>query len=187
MAADRTLVPGDLVMRRVEDDDVGLRFEGQEWAWRQVVAEASARAALLEERRRPGPFHVGVLLENTPEYFFLLTAAALSGAVIVGVNPTRRGEELATDVRHTDCQFLITDTTQSHLVDGLDVGVDRERSFIADSPDYLAAVDDLAGAPPPERLPDPEDLFLLIFTSGSTGAPKAVRMSHGRAVEDVAR
>ena len=187
MAADRTLVPGDLVMRRVEDDDVGLRFEGQEWTWRQVVAEASARAALLEERRRPGPFHIGVLLENTPEYFFLLTAAALSGAVIVGVNPTRRGEELATDVRHTDCQFLITDTTQSHLVDGLDLGVDRERSFIADSPDHLAAVDDHAGAPPPERLPDPEDLFLLIFTSGSTGAPKAVRMSHGRAARSADR
>ena len=67
MAADRTLVPGDLVMRRVEDDDVGLRFEGRAWTWRQVVAEASARAALLEERRRPGPFHIGVLLENTPE------------------------------------------------------------------------------------------------------------------------
>ena len=104
------LVPGDLVMRRVEDDNVGLRFEGQEWTWRQVVAEARARAALLEERRGPGPFHVGVLLENTPEYVFLLTAAALSGAVIVGVNPTRRGEELATDIRHTDCQLFITDT-----------------------------------------------------------------------------
>ena len=27
----------------------------------------------------------------------------------------------------------------------------------------------------------PDDLFVLIFTSGSTGAPKAVRMTHGRA------
>ena len=32
----------------------------------------SGRAALLEQRRRPGPFHVGVLLENVPEYVFLL-------------------------------------------------------------------------------------------------------------------
>jgi fatty-acyl-CoA synthase len=29
--------------------------------------------------------------------------------------------------------------------------------------------------------PGPDDLFVLIFTSGSTGAPKAVKMTHGRA------
>ena len=31
--------------------------------------------------------------------------------------------------------------------------------------------------------PDPETLFALLFTSGSTGAPKAVRMTQGRAAD----
>ena len=70
---------------------------------------AARRAALLDERRRPGPFHVGVLLENMPEYVFLLGGAALAGAAVVGINPTRRGEELAGDIRHTDCQLVVTD------------------------------------------------------------------------------
>ena len=47
----------------------------------------------------PGPpagwaFHVGVLLDNTPDYLFALGAAAV-GATVVGLNPTRQGEHLA--------------------------------------------------------------------------------------------
>ena len=63
-------------------------------------------------RRRcagPGPFHIGVLLDNVPEYLFWLGAAALAGATVVGINPTRRGDELARDIRFTDCQLLVTD------------------------------------------------------------------------------
>ena len=59
--------------------------------------------------RRPGPFHVGVLLENVPEFVFLLMGAGLAGAAVVGINPTRRGAELARDINHTDCQLIVTD------------------------------------------------------------------------------
>ena len=34
---------------------------------------------MLAERRDDRPLHVGVLLENVPEYWFWLAAAALSG------------------------------------------------------------------------------------------------------------
>src|SRR6202008_1451070 len=64
------------------------------------------------------PFHVGVLLDNVPEFWMLLGAAALCGATIVGINPTRRGAELARDVRHTDCAFLITETGHLDLLEG---------------------------------------------------------------------
>ena len=79
----------ELVRLRADDDHRGLLFESDEWSWRQVVAESERRAALLEDLRRDGPFHVGILLENTAEYLFLLAGAALAGAVIVGINPTR--------------------------------------------------------------------------------------------------
>jgi acyl-CoA synthetase (AMP-forming)/AMP-acid ligase II len=102
----------ELVRQRAEDDRTGLVFESRTWTWRQVVHEAELRGALLTELRRPGPFHIGVLLENTDEYLFLLAGAALVGAVIVGINPTRRGDELAADIRVTDCQLVITDSTQ---------------------------------------------------------------------------
>src|SRR4051794_7481543 len=36
-----------LVRLRADDDGVGLLFEGRSWTWREVLAEASARAAWL--------------------------------------------------------------------------------------------------------------------------------------------
>ena len=43
--------------------------------------------------------------------------AALAGACIVGVNATRRGAELARDIDHTSCQFVVADATYADLVD----------------------------------------------------------------------
>ena len=165
----------ELVVARQEDDHTGLRFEDQSWTWREVVAAARRRAALLDTLRGDGPFHVGVLLENVPEFLFLLAGAALCGATVVGINPTRRGEELARDIRHTDCTVVLTDTEQSALLHGLDIGAP---TLLVDGPEYAAA---LADAPALDRpLPDEGDLYLLLFTSGSTGAPKAVKVSQGR-------
>ena len=91
--------------------------------------------------------HVGVLLDNVPEYVFLLGGAALSGRVVVGINPTRRGEELARDIRHTDCAVVLTDAAHAALLEGLDLDV----------PVHLVdgrGVDELAGRPPRRPLPD---------------------------------
>ena len=98
-----------LLLARAADDRPGLRFEDETWTWRQHVAESARRADLLRRERTDGPFHVGLLLENVPEFSFFLGAAALAGAVVVGVNPTRRGSELEADIRHTDCQLVVTD------------------------------------------------------------------------------
>ncbi|HXQ91177.1 MAG TPA: AMP-binding protein [Acidimicrobiales bacterium] len=170
-----------LLVARAQDDHVGMRFEDASWTWRQIVAESAHRAGMLQALRRPGPFHVGVLLENVPEYLFLLGGAALAGATVVGINPTRRGAELARDVRHTDCQLIVTDTAQLPLLDGLDTGVEPARVLLADAPSYPPASGPKGdGARLPDGLPDPDTLYLLLFTSGSTGAPKAVRVSQGR-------
>jgi fatty-acyl-CoA synthase len=172
----RPTTAAELVLARRDDPSIGLVFEGRTWTWAEVVSACAARAAFLSSQREPGPFHVGVLLENVPEYLFLLGGAALAGAVVVGINPTRRGEELARDIRHTDCQLVVTDRAQRPLLDGLDLGA--ARVLVCDEPGDDAPA---AGAAVPELLPGPDDLYLLIFTSGSTGAPKAVRMSQGRA------
>ena len=181
----------ELVRLRTGDDGTGLLFEGRWWTWSEVVAEAELRADLLLSLREDGPFHVGVLLENTPEYLFLLAGAALAGAVVVGVNPTRRGAELATDIRRTDCQLLVTDTTQVGLVDGLELGLAPGRLLVADEDTYTHRLDGLRPTGDEARpvLPEPtaDQLYLLIFTSGSTGGPKAVQMTQGRAARAASR
>jgi len=144
------------------------------------------RARFLTEEVGSCPPHVGVLLDNVPEYLFTLGGAALSGRVVVGLNPTRRGEELARDVRHADCQIVVTDQAHAALLDGLDLGVANGRVFVSDTDEHEAALEAFRSvdSTPLRGSPAPEDLLLLIFTSGSTGAPKAVRMTQGRAARN---
>jgi fatty-acyl-CoA synthase len=186
MSGTGVVTAAELVALRTDDDNRGILFESEEWSWREAVAESKRRAALLTKLRQDGPFHVGVLLENTPEYLFLLAGAALAGAVVVGINPTRRGAELATDIKSTDCQLVITDSTQVDLLDGLDLGLDQGRVLVTDKDNYADLLEHAGDFVPPSPPPGPDDLYLLIFTSGSTGGPKAVRMTQGRAARATA-
>jgi fatty-acyl-CoA synthase len=172
----------ELLLARATDEHTGLVFEERTWTWDDVVRESSARARLLIEQGLAGR-HLGVLLENTPEYVFLLGAAALTGSVIVGINHTRRGAALADDIRHTECARVMTDGNLCDLLVDLDVGVPVTRT---DERAWLDAVAARRDAPVPGERPDGGRLYLLIFTSGSTGAPKAVRMTQRRALAQMA-
>lgn len=82
----------ELVAERWGDRRPGLWCEERVLTHHEVAAGAAARAALLADLLPPGAEpHVGVLLDNTPEYPMWLGAAALAGAAVAGINPTRRG------------------------------------------------------------------------------------------------
>ncbi|GAB2868530.1 AMP-binding protein [Nocardioides pacificus] len=180
---------GALVEARAEDDSVALHFEGQSWTWREVVAEARLRAglasSLVRSSGREGePWHVGLFCENTPEHLFWWLAAALSGMTVVGLNPTRRGAELARDVTFTECQLLVVDEARAPLLEGVSLGpslgpsLGEERVLRVGSSSYDEA---LAGAAPyASREVSPDTILSLIFTSGTTSAPKAVICTQGR-------
>ena len=161
------------------DDRVGMQFEDERWTWAEHVQTSVDRAAWLRSMRRDGPFHVGVLMDNVPEFSFLLGAAAFSGAVIVGLNTTRRGNELARDITRTDCQLVITERKYAHALEGLTTGLESDRLLVNDDPTYASAVAQFTGNPiaAPKDI-DEHSLFMLIFTSGTSGDPKAVRMTH---------
>lgn len=152
-----------------EVDDRGIHADdGSYRSWRQHIQAGADLAALLRGRLRPDqPPHVGVLMGNTPLFSALLVAAGLSGIVMVGLNPTRRGEALQRDVEHADCQLVLTDGDPAAL-DAIDVTSpvwQEELAAVADSPITFADTQF-------------DDLFMLIFTSGTSGDPKAVRCTH---------
>ena len=182
VAAQR-LTFADILARRRGDQHPGLLFEDEQYTWAEVLDQCELRAKTLYTlRREDHAFHVGVLLENVPDYIFLLGGAALAGATIVGINPTRRGAELAADIRSVDCDIIITDDAQLHLLDGLDTGVESDRVFSVDGEEWNRRLEAAAATDLPyiEAAHDPATQVLLTFTSGSTGAPKAVICSTGR-------
>jgi fatty-acyl-CoA synthase len=174
-----------MLAARADDDGPAVADATGSWTWRQAVAAGATRGALATRLRRPGPFHIGVLLPNGPEYLFWLNGAALARAAIVGINPTRRGEALAADVRATDCQLIVTDAEGAATLAGLELGLGTERILVVGTTEYDERLDGLATEAGSSLVAaadeaDEDDLFLLLFTSGTTGTPKAVRCTQGR-------
>jgi fatty-acyl-CoA synthase len=179
-----------------------LRFGDQVWTHEELLFEAERFAALYLARLDPDrPPHIGVLLDNTPDYVFALCGAGLIGAALVGLNHTRRDEHLAGDISHTDVQLLITEPRhQAQLqtvINGLSLpgGTLVSQRFADDDDPPLsignpleealdsARNDDRPGGDVQERVGHecgPEALWALLFTSGTSAAPKAVRCTQRR-------
>lgn len=169
----------DLLLERDGDSSTGIMFEDESWTWDEVLQASADRARWLEATRVDGPFHVAILLDNVPEFTFMVGAAALSGAVLVGLNSTSPGAALTRDAAATDCQILITERQKLELLDIDELSIPKERIFVVDEPGFEESLAAFAGSSrsAPETL-DESDLLMLIFTSGTSGTAKAVRMSH---------
>ena len=162
---------GELLAPLAEVDDRGIYYADEFVSWRDHIQAGAALAATLAARLDPArPPHIGVLLGNTPSFSTVLVAAAMTGLVPVGLNPTRRGAALARDIERADCQLVLADNVDE-IPDGVDY-VDVE------SPAWAEALASHRGAPVTFARLGPDDLFMLIFTSGTSGEPKAVRVTH---------
>lgn len=173
----------DVVRSRRGDQHEGLRFEGRSWTWDDVIRESCVRAGLLrtfEPRDGRTQRHVGLLMQNVPDFVFWILGAALNGDVVVGINPTRRGAELTQDIAHVDCDLLVTEPFYDEALEGVELPFGSERVLDVESDAYAELLAAHTGADLPDGEVDPAALFLLLFSSGSTGAPKAVICSQGR-------
>jgi fatty-acyl-CoA synthase len=179
-----------LLRRNESDADLrnrpAVRFGDRVWTHAEYVAECKRFANLILERQRGVTgrgVHVGVLLDNTPEYLFALGGAALVGAAVVGLNHTRRDEHLLRDLQHTHCDLVISEPRHVPLLEPIAGGLpellvsnrypeesDPDATLGADLDEALAAV----GGDDPGIEPGPDTLWGLIFTSGTSDAPKAV-------------
>jgi fatty-acyl-CoA synthase len=169
-----------LLRSRTHDDTPAVAHGDQTWTWREHLAEAAAEASALIGLADTGrALHVGALLGNSPAMLRSMAAAGLGGYVLCGINTTRRGTGLLSDIRRSDCQLLLVDSSHQPLLDGLDLaGI---TVLDVGSPRYLDAV--AAAAPlKPWREVEPADTMMMIFTSGTSGDPKAVRFSHVMAI-----
>ncbi len=113
---------------------MAIHFGDRQWTHAEYLIECrrwqSLFASVLQSRPQAAqgasagrPLHVGVFLDNTPDYLFALGGAALGGSTIVGLNHTRSQEALLRDITHTHVDLLITEPRHSaQLAEALEVG-----------------------------------------------------------------
>lgn len=175
-------------------DDRGIRFDEELLPWSQVVRRTRERTATFRrwaaadaagsDRRPP---HVGLLLDNSPEFVVWLCAAASSELVAVGLNDTRAPRALAADLATADVRVVVYDAGHAELARELArhtaVPVLPEAEFARGPAEAASDVmgdggcakDD--GEAAAEWGEKGEALVALIFTSGTSGDPKAVRVT----------
>ncbi|HEX5321361.1 MAG TPA: class I adenylate-forming enzyme family protein [Stellaceae bacterium] len=169
-------------------ETVAVISGGRETTYAELAEAAARLAGGMRERGIGRGSRVGVLIENRVEWLESVFAAALVGAAAVPLSTWSKPAELA---------FLIADARLDMLVTvgafggqdfaaALDTLGDLPPVVILDGekrPGWIA-YRDLAGEPPGECPARPEDDCLILYTSGSSAHPKAVRLSHGRTVEN---
>jgi fatty-acyl-CoA synthase len=159
-----------------------VRFDDRLITHAEFLAESIrwANLFLAQPPSTPdGVLHVGVLLDNTPDYLFALGGAALSASVVVGLNHTRRDEHLWRDIEHTHVGLVITEPRHLPLLEPIK---DRLPATLVADEDLPAAVA-AQSSDDPGIEPDVTSRWALIFTSGTSSAPKAVICTQRRMLQ----
>ncbi len=94
-----------------DDDRTGLIFGDQSWTHCRGRGRGRDPSELVVGQPSTRALPCGRPLGQRARVRLLAEGAALVGATVVGANATHRGDELARDLAHTECQFLITDTS----------------------------------------------------------------------------
>jgi len=153
----------------------------RQWTYRELLEASERVARALAARYAPGD-RVAVWAHNIPEWVMLEFGCALSGVVLVTVNPAFRSSELAYVLKQSRAAalFVVPDFRgNAMLATAEEVQPDcselREIIRFDEWDDFLARGDELTGELPAVT---PDDPLMIQYTSGTTGFPKGAYLTH---------
>jgi fatty-acyl-CoA synthase len=181
--------PGSVALVEGSSDPADRR----RWTYLELLRAAEGAAARLCARFEPGE-RLASLSPSTPEALVLSYAAAMSGLVLVPVNPALRTAEVsyllsqsgaagvAVAESHRGADLRVLAETAAAEAKGL-----REIVGLAEVSRF-GEPESCAGAPEEvsARTPHPDDVAQIVYTSGTTGFPKGARLTH-RGLTNAAR
>jgi long-chain acyl-CoA synthetase len=174
----------------------GSRGQRRAVTWGEVHTLARDFASgLVTLGLQPGD-RVALCAENSVEWIVSCHAVMLAGAVLVPVYYELKPQEIADQLRRTECRFVIASESALQKVPERSPGLEKivvigearreaRAGFLRRHPAETLPFESVPARATPEsslalsgRAPRPEDLAAIFFTSGTTGGAKGVMLSH---------
>jgi fatty-acyl-CoA synthase len=182
-------VLADSVGRNPSGDALVSRHQGLRLSYRELLENAQRTArGLWGLGMRPGD-RVGMWACNCAEWIYLQLATALTGSVLVNVNPAYRAHELRYVLRKSGMKaiFLHERDTRAGYLDilneackGQGLALEHVVPLGTDAWSGMLA----GGMDVPALAQTPEDVVNIQYTSGTTGSPKGVLLTHRNLVNN---
>ena len=175
------------VALRTPGGAVTITWEGYAGRVRQIAAGLA----------RLGTGHgdtVALMMTNRPEFHLADTAASHLGAVPFSVYNTAAAGQIAHVLADSGCRVVICEEKfAGRLLEAAAGTAVRHVVCVDGRPDSTITLDELAAGGDPEfgfedrwRAVTADDLLTLVYTSGTTGPPKAVEITHGQMLAELA-